>query len=108
MITAIRYMQSRYFCKRRGWGRVWFRPIWLEAIVYGIVRYYRLKSRRFNRWCDQVDLLFVAQHDWPRAYTLDTGRDCWIDGYAEGMSPQDAVDNEVQHWDSYDCFCTLA
>lgn len=97
--TVRRYTKDRFNCMRHGWGRPRFRPLWLEAIVYAVVRTRRLQSRAFNRWCDEVDALFVAQFNWRRPYTLDGGRDCFIDSYANGMTPQQAVDSEVQHWE---------
>ena len=99
MIAEIEYARSRYFSQRQGWGPRGFRPMWLEAIVYGVVRAWRLRSRGFNKWCDEVDALFVEQYDWPRSYTLDSGRDCYIDEWVQGATPQDAVDCEVDHWD---------
>lgn len=94
-----RYIRSRYFCMRQGWGRPMFRPLWLEAIVHGLLRTWRFHSRKFNRWCDEVDEIYREQYNWPCNYTIASGRDCWIDSYARGCSPEEAVDDEVSHWE---------
>ncbi len=100
LTTALRYAKQRHHLMRMNWGGPYRRPLWPRAIVYGVVRAWRLESRAFNRWCDEVDDLFTAQTGWlDWSYTYSTGRDCWIDGYAEGMSPQEAVDNEMENWD---------
>lgn len=99
MPALIKYAQDRYFQKSRGWGRTWVRWLWLDAALFATARWLTLHSPLFRRWCREVDRLFVAQFDWPRAMTTDTGFDCWIDPYWEGLSPQDAVDSEVENWE---------
>lgn len=99
MRTLINYARSRYFQKSHGWGRTWFRWLWLDALSYAMARYCTLLWPGFRIYCRRVDRLFRDQHDWPRSYTADTGLDCWIDHYWDGESPQDAVDSEVEHWE---------
>lgn len=100
MTTLIRYAKSRYFEKSRGWGKSWVRWLWLDAVLFAIARRSTLHSPWFRNWCREVDRLFVEQYGWPRSMTADSGLDCWIDPYWNGMSPQDAVISEVEHWDS--------
>lgn len=99
MLLLIRYAKQRHFQKSHGWGRTWCRWLWLDAVLFAVARYCTLRSPLFWLWCRKVDRLFIRQYDWPRSYTADTGLDCWIDCYWDGMSPQDAVDSEVDHWD---------
>jgi len=99
MLTAIRYARQRYFEKRQGWGRPWVKCLWLDALLFGVARSWTLCSPRFRKWCRQVNHLFRVQYDWPSDMTADTGRDCWIDPYWQGLSPQDAVWQEVDHWE---------
>ena len=99
MGTIVSYAKERYFQKSHGWGRTWVRWLWLDAILFAIARFYTLVSPRFCRWCREVDLLFVKQHACSFAVTANTGRDCWIDLYWDGLSPQEAVDSEVSYWD---------
>lgn len=97
--NAYRFTVSRFGMMRRGFGRPRFRPLLMEAVVFGVGKAWRMQSRRFNAFCDEIDRLFCEQFDWPRSYTLDCGRDCWVDHYAEGMTPQECVTAEVEHWD---------
>lgn len=99
MNTFISYARQRYGDKRLGFGATWVRWLWLDALLFATARWWTLHSPRFHRWCSEVNTLFVEQYDWPRQMTEDTGVDCWIDPYWDGMTPQDAVDSEVSHWD---------
>lgn len=93
------YISHRYFCKRQGWWRTWVRWLWLDALLWGTARYATYLSPLFRRYCHEVDQLFVEQHELAFSMTKTSGLDCWIDPYWSGMSPQDAVDSEVEHWD---------
>lgn len=93
------YRKDRYSNMRMGWGSPSFHPLWLDAIVYAIIREWRFVSQKFNKWCDEIDLLYIQQYGFETPYTLDTGRDCWIESYVDGMTPQDAVDSDVSYWD---------
>lgn len=53
----------------------------------------------FTEFCNQVDTYFRVHCDWPRSYTQDTGTDCWLEWYKEGMSPEDAAITEIEHWE---------
>ena len=97
--ASLRYRKQRYSHMRRGWGIPLFHPLWLEAIVYAIIRARHLTSHNFNQWCDEIDILLINQHDMIHHYTVGTGRDCWIEAFTDGLSPQDAVDGEIEHWD---------
>ena len=97
--ALLSYRKQRYSHMRRGWGSPLFHPLWLEAIIYAIIREWRFISRKFNKWCDEIDTLFVQQYGFEFPYTIDTGRDCWIESYVEEMTPQDAVNSEIDYWD---------
>jgi hypothetical protein len=99
MITFVRYVQSRHHSKSCGFGPVPSLPLWLDAVLYAARRFATLCSPLFYLWCRRVDRLFVEQAGWPRSMMADTGRDCWIDHYWDGRTPQDAVDSEMDHWD---------
>jgi hypothetical protein len=98
MFVFVRYFRERYFAKSRGWGRPWTRCLTLDALLFASRRTMTLHSSRFRRWCREVNRLFVVRYDWPGHMIEDTGPDCWIDGYWEGMTPEEAVDSEVEHW----------
>ena len=99
MIELLRYAKERHFQKSHGWGRTWVRWLWLDAILFAFARWTTLHSPFFRRWCREVDRLFSKQFEFDWSYTENTGEDCWIDPYWDGLSPQDAVDSEVEHWD---------
>jgi hypothetical protein len=98
-MSFVQYVRNRHFCKSHGFGKPWLRPLCLDAVVFASARWLTLHSPLFWIWCRDVDRLFREQYDWPRSMTTDTGRDCWIDAYWEGLSAQDAVDSEVDHWE---------
>lgn len=98
MSTFMNYARHRYFAKSHDFGKPWVRPLFLDAILFAVRRTFTLHRPGFRKWCSEVDRLFVGQHDWPRSYTKDTGLDSWVDAYWDRMSPQDAVDSEVDHW----------
>lgn len=99
MITIARYAKSRHFSMSHGWGKPLVAWLWLDAMVFAISRYCTLRSPWFAAWCRKVDRLFREQHDCVGSMTTQTGRDCWIDAYRDGLSPEDAVDTEVSYWD---------
>ena len=99
LLTAIRYAKQQHHHMQMDWGGPYSRPLWTKAIVYGVARAWRLKSRAFNRWCDSLDKLYASQCGFEYSYTKNCGRDCWIDQYVEGESPQEAMDTDRQHWD---------
>lgn len=72
--------------------------LWLDAIAYAVLRTYRLRSADFNRWCDEVDRLFSEKLNWPRAYTVESGRDDYIDSWVSGLTPQEEFDDQLQHF----------
>lgn len=99
MPTLSWYLRNRYNEKALGFGRPWVRWLWLDAALYAVRRWSTYHSPWFRAWCCEVDRLFREQYEWPRDYTDDTERDCWIDAYWDKMSPQGAVDSEVSYWD---------
>ena len=98
MQQLIIYARQRHFQKSHGWGKPWVRWLLLDAFMFAVARYCTLVSPKFRNWCLTVDALFCKQYDWPGSYTADTGLDCWIDAYWDGMSPDEAVASEVDHW----------
>mgnify|MGYP004503411377 CR=1 FL=1 len=53
-----------------------------------------MNEMTFDEWCDQIDRL--ARKVWPeqQSYTHDTGRDCWLDAFKCGASPEEAWSEE--------------
>lgn len=99
MTTLARYIKGRYVQKSRGWGKPWVRWLWLDALLFGVTRWATLNSPWFRRWCREVDRLFRVDFDFSFDLTEGSGRDCWIDAYWDRLSPQEAVDSEVSHWE---------
>lgn len=108
--AAFQFAKSRHFSMAHDWGRPRLRGLarrawlvahwlWLDAICYAVVREWRLRSRAFNDWCDEVDRIFCKQYDWPGAYTVDSGRDAYIDVWVAGSTPEDEVSDQVAHFE---------
>lgn len=53
----------------------------------------------FDRWCDDVDRIFMEKCDIDFSLTKDTGREHWRDMFDDGTSPEDAVWEEMSNWD---------
>ncbi len=99
MFIFIRYVKRRYFYKSHGWGKTWCKWLWLDAVLFATARTATLYSPKFYLWCRSVNKIFRERFDWPRNMTDDTGKDCWIDAYWQGDSPEKAVLDEVDCWD---------
>jgi len=98
MNTWINYYKHRHFSKSHGWGKSWVSWLWLDAFLYATARCVTLISPFFRGWCCRVDSLF-DQHAYDGSYTKDTGLDCWIDSYWDGLSPTEAYQSEISYWD---------
>lgn len=99
-MTFLHYVQKRYASTRIGWECAWFRPLWLEAVCYGIVRHRYLNAIGFNEWCDSVDQALREQHLWKGSLTKDVGRECFLDMWRDDVSPQQAVDTIAEQFSS--------
>lgn len=98
-VALFYYWKERYSNMQHEWGSPSFRPLWLEAIKYAIIREWRFVSRGFNEWCDEVDALMIIEFGLKPSHTIETGRDCWIEAYVDGMTPEDAVHSAAYYWD---------
>ena len=81
-----------------GWQMAKLRPFWLDALLYAAVRAWRLNSASFHQHCDEIDRIIKEQFRWGRQYTVDSGRECFLDGYIAGLTPHEAVDAEASYW----------
>ena len=57
------------------------------------------ESIEFATWCDQIDRHFVNHYNFLCDITKDTGRDCWLAMYLDGLTPEEASNEEVSNWD---------
>lgn len=99
MMTFMQYAKSRYFSKSHGFGRPWVKWLWLDAALFAAARCLTLASPFFWNWCRRVDSLF-DQYAYEGSFTKDTGLDCWIDAYWDGLTPTEAFESEIGYWDN--------
>lgn len=101
MSTLAYYVSHRYGTKSRGFGEP-VRFMWLDALLFGVKRWCTLHSPFFRTYCRKIDRIFTEEYAWEHGrFTEHTGLDCWIDGYWEGVTPEDAAGSEVSYWE--DC-----
>ncbi|QIG77256.1 hypothetical protein EVB32_283 [Rhizobium phage RHph_TM39] len=53
-----------------------------------------MNKMTFDDWCDQVDTVASKAMGGPESYTKATGRECWMDMYNDGFTPEDAWTEE--------------
>ncbi len=100
MSAFIKYIKQRYSSKLNGFGKPLVPILWLDAVIFGLRKWYTLNSIKFHRWCGEVDFLFHKTYDWKNSYTTDTGRGSYLDAYWQGLTPIEVMLEEVSYWDA--------
>lgn len=99
MKTFVHAFSQRYSYMKRGWGKPWFKWLYLDAFMFAIATTATIWSPWFFCWRRSVDTHFRNRTDYEGRYTEDTGVECWIDQYWNGANPEDAFLEEVSHWE---------
>lgn len=109
MLDFFRIARGRWFCMCRGWGRPRFRGVkkfawwvghWLglDAVWFAVRCVWWLRSAKFNRWCDEVDHLFSELYDWPGLFTVDCGREEFLESWLRGTPARWEVDEQASYF----------
>jgi len=51
----------------------------------------------FNAWCDEVDRIANERGYGDKQVTVSTGRECWRDAFNDGVSPEEALDEQESY-----------
>ena len=52
------------------------------------------ETESFEEWLSQLQALF-AKAGWPGTYVNDCGKDAWVGMFVDGMTPEEALGEEM-------------
>lgn len=60
-----------------------------------------MQTLDWNKWKEEFEALCASEDDpyGPEGPIKACGEECWRQLFDEGMSPQDALDSDRQHWE---------
>lgn len=58
--------------------------------------------QRFHDWLGELDKYVAGMNGYPESIVAQTGRECWLDYYNDGLSPAEAWAEDMSYADITD------